>query len=496
MNFVFILIMAMLIYSETWAQKQLGSQGTTFDEDNFTKEKKTEIESTIEQLKKMGKTDQCDLYPSPLKITAPQTVEVIVSDCKCEPDTTDGGGNSGKNHNRKKQQEPKTIPLAPDHPLRKKYGIQQVSLKIKKQIESIEVSAGTTNDNHQGFLISPRFYLETYRTITNSDQSYDGTPVMGLGDDSGNTYSIDGSSKIVFVNGIKLNSSVGTRLYSRSADGFTTPSGKLKLIDDQTGEPIDFNGKLSDLKIETAQRSLSVTELKMEMVIPSNKLDYGLMIGTKTLNDTQNGTATKIQNNWHNTIGIYTFDNDAFENLIVDGMHRYLTLGASVTSPDLKKHFKKCDLTAHAKAGFVANVPISKNAFKLNPLQPYVQGEVMVSMGKAKYNPLLKRYELLGGITIDPWNQTPEKRDMGTFGMADAGLRWNIARDKNTTVSIVPIRLYYPLSNNKSRKTDLMDQKPLELDGRTIRQEDITREIMADWFVVTYKRSFNHPKKK
>ncbi len=510
MKFALLLIIANLIYPEVRAQNP-NSPGPTsrarsdaFNETGeLTSDQKSEIQCTIDHLKKMGKMDQCDLYSPPPKSTTPQTVEVTVADCNCEPENPKS--NSQTPTHSQSQPQPQTIPLAPDHPLRKKFNIDQVKLIIKKlpdakdltkKISSIEASASTTNDNHQGFLISPRFYLETYRTLTKSDQSYDGTPVMGLGDDSGNTYSIDANSKVVFVNGVKLNTSVGTRLYSRSADGFTTPGGKLKLIDDQTGEPIDFKGKLSDLNIETAQRSLSVTELKMEVVIPKNKMDYGLMIGSKTIDDTRKGTATRIQNGWHNTIGIYTFDNDAFENLVVDGIHRYLTLGASVTSPEWKKHFKKCDLTARAKAGFVANVPTSKNAFALNPVQPYAQGEMVVGMGKAKYNSQLKRYEFMGGVTIDPLNQTPEKRDMGTFGMADLGLRWNIPRDKNTTISIVPIHLYYPLTSGGSRKTDLMDQKPIQLDGRTIRQEDIVREIMADWFVVTYKKSFNHPKKK
>jgi hypothetical protein len=441
-----------------------------------------DLKEAIHRIKNFGKTNDCDLTPTLKK--PPQKVVVTVDDCKCEPPPA-----------TRKNAKPKPIILPPSHPLKKKFGIDLVLLSLKKNIAAIETSVSTTNDNHQGFLISPRFYLESYRSITNSDKSYDGTPVMGLGDDSGNTYAIDANAKVTFINGIRMKTSVGTRLYSRSADGYVTPSGSLKLIDAETKQPIDFDGKLDDLKAESAQKSLSLTELKIEVEIPAKKFDYGFTIGSKTLDDTPSGTASSIQKKWHDTIDIYTFDNQTFERMIVDGMHRYLTLGGEIGKKTEAFRLRKCVVTASAKAGFVANVPVTKNAFRLNTVQPYAKADLVIGMGKALHDPSQKRYEFVGGITLDPWNQTPEKRDMGTFGMADAGFRWNIAKDRHSSLSIVPIHLYFPLSSKSSRQNDLMDGKPMIVNGHTIQQEDIQREILADWFVVTYKRTFKWKKK-
>ncbi len=529
MKWCALFIIAILIIPPAWPKEPTSGARSDGEVNSITDDQKKQIIHAIDRLNSVNHNNACSddktSKASDGKTgvnTADQKTEVLIHECSIdEKENTPSPEGPLPTINK-----PMIYFLAKDHPLRQKFGfdtvrfapkakeaLSQESIGIdKNRISYISGTISHTNDNNL-FHISTEFINRKLGTKLE-------LPENMQGDDYGFTFGQDANVSVGLVNQMKINLSSGTRLYTREIEGNSTdygdydkmpdryrPKGLSKsnptyhqLYDAKTRKILLIPRDQTIEKNKKLQKGIAVNELNLEVEIPGNKTDLGLSVGMKELSDEENALGKKIQQGWHKATDIYQFDNKALEKLVIGGMHRYLTLGGKVKSKDITLEKTNCRVSASAEVGAVVNVPISKDAIPLNVVQPYASGDVSVGLVKLKRNHEMTRYELSGQLLLDPWNQTPNKREMGSAGMATMGLTTHHAIGKNGTLSWSVVQVYVPFFIGNQEKNSLLDQNELRVKSiageiKSPRQEEVLKEITADWGVITYRHTFNQPKK-
>jgi hypothetical protein len=377
-----------------------------------------------------------------------------------------------------------------EHPLAKKY---------KTRIVSIGITSGTINDNTwEG---SFAYYLSTKKSERYNNSLRDD---LFWGDDRGMTFGIDyGGEMILQVSenqNIKIALNKRLRQFSQKISGATYIDQRygqmMVLVDSESSRwetlrysPIeDFPRNLENFSMGSLinQASLSLEHLELDIVLDQPVVDLGLGVGLKKLDDTPSQSAAKIQDNWHKSRDIYRYNWEDFSNLIVDGVYHYLTISpqVSLNSPELSFFNGICKLNSTITAGATVNVPLQKESFKMNTIQPFVKNKINLGIiPTKKFNTGKSRFELEVETLIDPLNQTPLNVDPGAIGSLSAGLNYNQPIGARTMLTVIPIRMHFPIYG-KQENSSLLSSKILDVNGMPVKTVANEREFTADWLTI------------
>jgi hypothetical protein len=369
------------------------------------------------------------------------------------------------------------------------------SKKFKTRIVSLGVFASSMNDNTWiGPLIDSG--AEKLGMKLNSSALW--------GDDAGTTFGVDYGGELVLHMAEKK--TLVVRMNKRMRQMTQQISGKTYLDRDQGLMRVSVNTtenwgeKISEVPLSLFHRNLNNYEenflfnqasltahyLEVDLVLDQPVLDLGFGAGIKTLDDTQEQKGAKLQDGWHKAMDIYRYNWEDFSNLIVDGVYHYVTLTpqASVDVPEVEFFNGSCALNSSIGAGATINIPTQKNSFKLNPIQPFVKSRVNVGViPHKKYDTGVSRIEFEVETLIDPLNQTPLNVDSGAIGSVSAEVSYNQPLGSRTMLTVVPIRMYFPIYGKKDAHS-LLSDKVRMVDGLPVRTQINEKEFTADWITL------------
>lgn len=276
-----------------------------------------------------------------------------------------------------------------DHPFAKKY---------KTRLISIGVNASSMNDNAwqmKSFL--------NYGIIKNE---------YLRGDDRGATFGIDYGGDIVLQisekNKIKIAFNKRLRQITQGISGSTYFNQQNENFSVYVNDDIDIDRvRLSSSIISRNfdynggenlynQRSLTAEYLELDLILDQPQLDYGLELGIKKLDDTPEQMGARIQDNWHQYRDITRYNWEDFSNLIIDSVYNYFTITPKISFDAPEVQFNGvCTINSNVSAGAKLNIPMEKESFKLNPIQPFVSNKVSLGViPTKKYHTGKSRFKL------------------------------------------------------------------------------------------------------
>jgi hypothetical protein len=366
----------------------------------------------------------------------------------------------------------KLIPLAANHPLKKKYNIQLLSVGSTFKV---------VNDNHLGHF-------------------------MGMpGDDYGNTF---GGDVGVFANlkvkenqkKIRVGVNYRMRQYTKPIKGYTSLDFENNQVNvygkDENNNNVHIGSYDRDMNSEDFskdwnrnQASLTLRVLDVDLLInkPAFKgkgsLDYGLALGVKELSDNANQKGASMQDSHHTNAGIYRFEWDTFSNLLVGGSHKFLTVEpiVQVNLPTIDLFGGVCRINSSARASLLFNNSFTPNrtpSSTLNLLEPKAQVDFSLGLIPLKGEKKKSVIEFGGGFKYDPKNKTPMNADPGAQGTARGGLKINGKIGKRINFYIIPIEFYAPIG-----KTDnnILSAESFMVGDQVIQADILTQDVIGSW---------------